>query len=182
AGGWSSGAVRIANRVVAAVLALGLLAGGLLVAVEIVVAGFDRRPWVLPHDDWYVSARTRSWESAPARWIFIGLAVAGLLLLLLQLARRRPTALALTPGAVPTEVGRRSLERSLVREATTIDGVAAAKARVDGDRAEVVATSNRRQTDDLQPRLTQALDRRMAALGLARPPSVRVKVRGRGDR
>ena len=174
--------MRVANRVIAAVLALGLLVGGLLVAVEIVVAGFDRRPWVLPHDDWYRSSRTRAWESAPARWIFIGLVAAGLLLLLLQFARRRPTALALAPGAVPADLGRRSLERSLAREAAAVDGVAAAKAKVDDDRVDVVATSNRRQTGDIQPRVTQALDRRMGALGLARPPSVRVKVHGRSER
>jgi hypothetical protein len=174
--------MRIANRVIAAVLALGLLAGGLIVAVEIVVAGFDRRPWVLPHDDWYESARTRIWEDAPPRWIFIGLVVAGLLLLLLQFAHRRPTALPLTPGAVPADLGRRSLERSLVREATRVDGVSAAKAKVDNDRVDVVASSNRRQTGDLEPRVTQALDRRMGTLGLARPPSVRVKVQGRGER
>ena len=174
--------MRIANRVVAAVLALGLLVGGVLVAVEIVVAGFDRRPWVLPHDDWYESARERTWESAPARWIFIGLIAAGLVLLLMQLARRRPTALALTPGAIPTDLSRRSLEKALVREATRVDGVSAAKAKVREDRADVVASSNRRQTADLEPAVTSALDRRMGALGLARPPTVRVKVQGRGDR
>lgn len=174
--------MRIANRALAAVLALGLLVGGLLLAVEIVVAGFDRRPWVLPHDDWYLSARTRSWDSAPPRWIFIGLVVAGLLLLFLQLARRRPSTLALGPGGVPADVGRRSLEKALVREATHVDGVSAAKARIDKDRASVVAASNRRQTDGLEPQVTQALDRRMGALGLARLPEVRVKVHGRADR
>ena len=174
--------MRVANRVLAAVLALALLVGGLIVAVEIVVAGFDRRPWALPHDDWYRSARLRTWDSAPPRWIFIGLVAAGLLLLGVQLARRRPTALALTPGAVPADVGRRSLERSLTREATSVDGIAAAKARVGKEKAAVVASSNRRQTDDLEPVVSQALDRRMAAIGLARPPAVRVKVQGRSDR
>lgn len=174
--------VRIVNRALCAVLALALLVGGLIVAVEIVIAGFDRPPWVLPHDEWYRSARTRSWASAPARWIFIGLVVAGLLLLLLQLARRRPAALPLAPGAVPADVGRRSLEKSLARAAVRVDGVAAARARVDGDRAEVVASSNRRQAGDLQPRVAQVLDRRMAALGLARLPAVRVKVQARSDR
>ena len=174
--------MRVVNRVLAAVLALGLLVGGLLVAVEIVVAGFGRRPWVLPHDRWYLSARQRSWESAPPRWIFIAMVAAGLLLLLSQLVRRRPTALPLAPGSVPTELSRRSLEKALVRETARIDGVAAAKAKVSDDRAEVVASSNRRQTGDLEPRIAQTLDRRLHALGLARPPAVRVKVRGRGDR
>ena len=174
--------MRVANRVLAAVLALALFAGGLLIAVEIVVAGFDRRPWVVPHDDWYTSARLRSWESAPPRWIFIGLVVAGLALLLSQLIRRRPTSLALAPGGVPADLGRRSLEKSLVREASRVDGVAAAKVKISDERADVVASSNRRQTDDLMPRVTQALDRRMDALGLARTPSVRVKVHGRSSR
>ena len=174
--------MRVANRVLAAVLALALFVGGLLIAVEIVVAGFDRRPWVVPHDDWYNSARLRSWESAPPRWIFIGLVAAGLALLISQLARRRATTLALTPGSVPADLGRRSLEKSLVREASRVDGVSAAKAKIKDDRADVIASSNRRQTDDLGPRVTQALDRRMGALGLARPPAVRVKVNGRSSR
>ena len=174
--------MRVANRVLAAVLGLALFAGGLLIAVEIVVAGFDRRPWVVPHDDWYTSARRRTWESAPPRWIFIGLVVAGLALLVSQLTRRRPSTLALEPGSVPADLARRSLERSLVREASRVDGVAAAKAKISGDRVEVVATSNRRQTDDLGPRVTEALDRRMGALRLARPPAVQVKVHGRTSR
>jgi Family of unknown function (DUF6286) len=172
--------MRIANRVLAAVLALALLVGGLLVAVEIVVAGFDRSPWVLPHDDWYRSARTRAWDSAPPRWIFIGLVVAGLLLLLLQ-TRRRPAALPLTPAAIPADVNRRSLEKALVREARRVDGVAAAKARVAPERADVVATTNRRQEGDLPARVQAALDRRLGSLGLARPPAARVKVNARGD-
>ncbi|MDQ3643652.1 MAG: alkaline shock response membrane anchor protein AmaP [Actinomycetota bacterium] len=174
--------MRVANRVLAAVLALALFVGGLLIAVEIVVAGFDRRPWVVPHDDWYTSARLRSWESAPPRWIFIGLAAAGLTLLISQLARRRATTLALAPGSVPADLGRRSLEKSLVRAASRVDGVSAAKAKIKNDKADVVASSNRRQTDDLGPAVTEALDRRMGALGLARPPAVRVKVNGRSSR
>jgi len=174
--------MRIANRVLAAVLALALFVGGLLIAVEIVVAGFDRRPWVVPHDSWYISARLRSWDSAPLRWIFIGLAATGLALLVSQLARRRPAFLALTPGGVPADLGRRSLEKSLVREATRVDGVSGAKAKVSDGRADIVASSNRRQTDDLGPRVAEALDRRMSALGLARPPVVRVKVHGRSSR
>lgn len=174
--------MRVVNRALAAVLALALLVGGLLVAVEIVVAGFDRAPWVLPHDQWYRSARTRTWDSAPPRWIFIGLVVAGLVLLALQFARRRPAALPLTPAAVPADVGRRSLERALTREATRVDGVATARTRVDGTRADVVATTHRRQPGDLQPRVAAALDRRLTSLGLARAPAVRVRLHARSER
>lgn len=173
--------MRVVNRVLAAVLALALLVGGLLVAVEIVVAGFDRPPWVLPHDRWYVSARTRSWDAGPPRWIFIGLVVAGLVLLFLQLARRRPASLPMTPAGVPGDVSRRSVEKALVREAKRVDGVAGARARVGGDRADVAAVTTRRQVGDLQPRLQAAMDTRLGKLALARPPAARVKVDARGD-
>lgn len=174
--------MRVANRIVAALLGLALLVGGLLVAVEIVVAGFDRQPWVLPHDRWYRSLRLNAWESDPSRWTFIALLAAGLLLLFLQLARRRPAVLPLVAGAVPADLGRRSLERSLARTASDVDGVAAARVTVGEDRAEVVATTNRRQAGDLQARVAAVVERRMQSLGLARPPGVRVKVQTRGDR
>ncbi len=174
--------MRVINRLVAALLALALLVGGLLVAVEIVVAGFGHRPWVLPHDHWYRSARLRSWESAPPRWTFISLVAAGVVPLFLQVARRRPTALALATGATPADLGRRSLERSLSRVATEVDGVSAARVKVDGERAEVAAVTNRRQAGDLQPRLAATLEHRLQTFGLARPPAVHVKVSTRADR
>lgn len=174
--------MRIANRVVAALLGLALVVGGLLVAAETVVAAFGRRPWVLPYDRWYRSARLRSWESASTRWILIALLAGGLMLLFLQLARRRPTALELAPGGAPADIGRRSLERSLVRAASEVDGVSRARVKVGREQAEVSATTNRRQAGDLQARVAEALERRTRSLGLARPPAVRVKVHTRGDR
>ncbi len=174
--------MRVVNRIVAALVALATLVGGILVAVEIVVAGFGRRPWVVPYDRWYRSARLRSWESAPPRWIFIALVATGLLLLFLQLARGRPSTLPLTAGGAPADLGRRSLERSLTRTATGVDGVSGAKVKVGAEQAEVAATTNRRQAGDLQSRLAAALDDRVKSLGLARPPAVRVKVSARGDR
>jgi hypothetical protein len=47
------------------------------------------------------------------------------------------------------------------------------RARVDGARAEVVATTNRRLTGELQPRVADAVGRRVQSLGLARPPAYR---------
>lgn len=174
--------MRVVNRVVASVLALALLVGGVLVAVEIVVAGLDRRPWVLPHDHWYRSARQRAWESPPARWAFIALVLAGLLLLFLQAARRRPLTLALVAGDAPADLNRRSLERSLARSVSGVDGVAGSRVRLDDGRLDVSATTHRRQAGDIESQVTGAVERRMEPLGLARRPAVRVKVRTRSDR
>ncbi len=171
--------MRIVNRVLAAVLALALLVGGLLVAVEIVVAAFGRDPWVVPHDRWYRSVLEHSWDDDASRWVFIGLVLAGLVLLGLQLARRRPVTLPLAAGGAPADLGRRSMERSLVRTATSVDGVTKAKARVSAERADVLATSSRRQVDEVRPRLADAVERRVRALDLARTPQVKVQVEGR---
>lgn len=171
--------MRVVNRIVAAVLALALLAGGVLVAAEIVVAAFGRDPWVVPHDRWYRSLLDHSWDDDASRWVFIGLVAAGLALLALQVARRRPGTLPLSAGGAPADLGRRSLERSLVRSATSVDGVSRAKVRVSPDRADVKAVTNRRQVAEVEPRLSQAVEQRVRALGLARKPQVKVHVEGR---
>lgn len=172
--------MRIVNRIVAAVLALALLVGGVVVAAEIVVAAFGRDPWVLPHDRWYRSTLQHRWDDDATRWVCIGLVLGGLLLLALQLAWRRPVVLPLAAGAAPADLGRRSIERSLVRAASGVDGVARAKVRVSAERADVVATTNRRRADEVRPRLAAAVERRVASMGLARAPEVKVRVEG-GD-
>jgi hypothetical protein len=174
--------VAIVNRIVSAVVALALLVGGVLVAVEIVVAAFGRDPWVVPHDRWHRATLTHSWDGPATRWVCIGLILAGLLLLGLQAARRRATALPLGAGPTRADIGRRSLERSLARAAARVDGVARARARVRPGRAEVVAVTNRRRADELRPRLAEAVEQRLRSLALAQAPEVRVRVHARGDR
>lgn len=171
--------MRVVNRVLAAVLALALLVGGVLLAVEIVVAAFGRDPWVVPHDRWYRNTLGHSWDDDASRWVFIGLVLAGLALLALQIVRRRPGTLPLSTGGAPADLGRRSMERSLVRAATSVDGVSGAKVRVSAERADVVATTSRRLAEEVRPHLAEAVERRVRALGLAREPQVKVQISGR---
>lgn len=171
----------VLNRVVSAVLALALLVGGVLVAAEIVVAAFGRDPWVVPHDRWYEATLEHRWDDAATRWVCIGLVLAGLVLLVLQLTRRRPAVLPLAASTASADLGRRSIERSLARTASRIDGVAGAKVKVSADRANVAATTNRRRADEIRPRLAAAVEERVRALGLARPPEVTVRVQGRDE-
>ena len=87
--------MKIANRVLAVAAALGLLAGGVLVAVEIALAGLGREPWIIPYDDWYSSARAEQWDSPGARSLFLAVGVAGMVLVALQLMRARPRSIPL---------------------------------------------------------------------------------------
>ncbi|MDP8992854.1 MAG: DUF6286 domain-containing protein [Actinomycetota bacterium] len=175
--------MRILGRLVALAVSLGLVVGGALVAVEIVVAELGAGPWVIPYDRWYLSARKNAWSSASARTLFLAMAGAGLVLLVLQVVKRRPRSLPLEAGGAQhtAAVRRRGLERSLVRAVTRVDGVATAKARVSEKRARVTASSNRRLPGDLEQRVTEAARQRLAAMKLARPPEVAVRLQHRGD-
>ncbi len=182
--GWSSGRVRVLSRLIALAVALGLVVGGVLVAVEIAVAELGREPWVIPYDQWYQSARTNAWSSPSTRRLALVLAAVGLLLLLLQLARRRPTALSMERGVSThsADLHRKGIERSLVRAVSRVDGVASAKAKISSSRTRVTASSNRRLPGDLEARVTQAAEQRLAALRLASPPALSVTLHSRGPR
>ena len=176
--------MRIVTRLVALAVSLVLAVGGVLVAVEIVVARLlGREPWVLPYDEWYADATEHAWSSPSARTLFFVVALVGLVLLLLQLVKRRPRSLPMAGGggAHSTTVGRRGLERSLVRDVTRLDGVATAKARVSPKRARITASTNRRLPGDLEQRVTQAAQHRLAAVKLASPPEVAVRLQHRGQ-
>lgn len=174
--------MRVFSRLIALALALALAVAGVLVAVEIVVAELGRDPWVLPHDRWYQDARENAWSSPSVRVLFLVLALAGLVLLLVQLKKRRPQSLPMErgQGGHRVVVSRRSAERSLERAVTRVDGVAAAKARLSESRARVTASSNRRLPGDLEKRVADAAQQRLAAMRLATVPEVAVRLHHRG--
>jgi hypothetical protein len=170
--------VRVVNRILAAALALALLVGGLLVALEIVVAGFGADPLVLPHDQWYDAGRGNDWNSPASRWSFMAVTAVGLALLLLRLAQRRPETLRLpaSEGGATAEVWRRSLERSLERAARRVDGVASARARLFRSKARIVARADQLATDTLEPAIAEVARTHLRSLGL---PQNEVAVRVR---
>jgi uncharacterized protein DUF6286 len=168
--------VRTVNRVLAVSLALMMAAGGFVVAVVILLAGIGRGSWVVPYDDWYDSARRNQWESSGPRWLFIALCAVGLAVLVLQAVKPAPRSVALQQGRSDAGVSRRTLEQALARTAGRIDGVAAAKATVDRDRARIIVETNRR-TGDLRPPVEQAVQDHLERVSLARPPKVVVAVK-----
>jgi hypothetical protein len=168
--------VRIVNRVLAVSLALAMAAGGFLVAVEIVLAGVGRASWVVPYNDWYESARRNQWDSSGPRWLFIGFCAVGLVVLGLQVMKAAPRSVPLQAGRSDAGVSRRTLEEALARTAGRIDGVAAAKATVDRNRARITVDTNRRG-GDLRPPVEHAVQDHLGRVTLARPPKVAVAVK-----
>lgn len=174
--------IRIADRVVAGVVALALLVGGVLVAVEIALqAGGREEPWVLPWDTWYREGLETPWSDPTVRAVCIGLLVAAALLLALQFARRSPSALPVTPrtDAVHVDLDRRGLERWLENRLDKVDGVASVQVRAQRRKVRVRADAVSRDAAPIERRLDEVAAREIAELDLVRPPSVDVRVRPR---
>src|SRR5215204_2388947 len=145
--------MRVVSRILAAVVALLIIAAAVVVVVEVVVAQvLKREPWIVPYDRWLASAQRESWATSDAvLQVAVALLVAGAVLLILQLIRRRPTSLPLAVGdRSEVQVHRRSLEHSLARTAERLDAVEKASVDVDRDRVNVRATTHRRQAQTLE--------------------------------
>ena len=170
--------MRVLNRVLAVAAALALTAGGMLVVIEIALAGAGQGPWLIPYDDWYASARTRRWDSAPAGSLFLLFAVAGLVLVVLQVVNPRPRSVPLEGGRARAGIARRSVEQALAHAAGNELGVADANARVRRRRARVVAATVA-PPDELRPRIEEATHARLRRLGLEGRLDVAVRVRRR---
>jgi hypothetical protein len=174
-------AVRTTNRIVSALLALALTVGGVVVAIEVVLAALDREPWLLPHDGWYRSMRETSWEDRSARLAFLALAAAGLALVLLEVARRRAPALPMAPRSdgARTDLDRRGLERWLATRLSDVEGATAVKAKIGTRSVDVAAQTPQRDVADVQQRLERAAQDHLNALDLAAPLAARAKVTSR---
>jgi len=171
--------MRAANRIIAAVVALLLAVAGIVAAIEIVAAAGGRNDSVLVNwPGWYDDAIARPWNDSAVRAVGVGLVVAGLALLLLQLVRRPPRQLRMTPGRTDlvAEVDRRSLERSMRRTVSDLDGISRSSARIDRSRLVVRAQSNRRDTTGLDQIVGEHADERLQTMQLEQPPTVGVGV------
>ena len=181
--------MRVTNRLLAALLALALLAGGLLAAAEIVYGGARGRPLVVPWDEWFDGARDNAWSSREVRVLSLVLLAVGAALLLLQVLRRGPQSLPVANGgheASPTgsprgrltvEANTRSLERALTRAVVAVDGVDRAKVSLSRAQARVDVRTARRELAGLEQAARQAVDARLATAGIRRPERVDLRVR-----
>jgi hypothetical protein len=121
--------MRVLNRVAGLVLALALLAGGLLAAVEAVLVGLDRPPVLVDRQGWYQTLTSTRFADRGFLAVAAGVALLGLLVLALQLHRWRPTRLPV-PDAEGWYVQRRSAERLLAGAAASQPGVDTATVRL----------------------------------------------------
>ena len=170
--------MTVVNRVLATLLALAVLLGGLLAVVEIVLAALGRQPWLVPHPDWTTWLSDQTLGSGIVRAVLIGAVVLGLVLLVLALRRGRPGALPLPSRveSVRTTASRRGIERTLRAAATRPDGVRDARVKARRRTVRVRAATALRDPGDLQSRVTEAVTQRLDELGLSGSLRPRVTV------
>ncbi len=175
--------MRTVNRIVAALVALAFLVGGVLVAVEIVLGLAGRDPWIIPWDAWYRDARQHDWATASVRWLFAAIGAAGVALVGLQIVPRRPATLPFrSDNDGELVIGRKSVESTLARAATRIDGVDRASTRLGKTTVAVKAHSHRRDPGDLAGVVTDAVRNAHHRLQPNQTRDVRVQLKHRNRR
>lgn len=176
--------VTLVNRVLAALLALAMLLGGLLVAIETVLALLGRQHWLVPHEQWAAWLDGQTWESTTVRMTCVVAVLLGLLLLVVAARRGKPSILALPSGNAPgvyVQVSRRGVEKTLADVAREVEGVDEARASATRRRVTVQATAGG-PTSGLADTVSAAVESRLAALGLASSLRPRVRISRRSSR
>ena len=172
--------MRILERFLSLVVALALVAGSVLLALEVGYAAAGKPPLLVPWPRLY-ELGDNQWDTALVRLVAAGVLLVGLLLLLIALKPRRAPRLRIAssqPG-VDAAITRRSLRTTLLNAATRVDGISGAKAKVSKRKVTVTATSRLGTPDtarSLTGQLEAALRARLDSLQLAKTPRLRARV------
>lgn len=175
--------MRVLLRVLAPLLGLALAAAGVVAVIE-VVAAWVRTPattgLLVPWPDWRTSLEGLTWADAPVPAIAIGVAVVGLLLVLLGLlARRHDIGLTSPTPEVAVTTSPRVLARLVGRRVRATDGVAAATVTATGRKISVGAQAWNDAGSELRSTVGSSVDTLLDELPLARRPRVAVTVQQR---
>jgi hypothetical protein len=176
--------VRIANRLLAFVVALALAAAGIITVIEVIgERGFESGPLVVSWRRWLHWGQRNTWQALSVEIACGAIALIGLILVLVQLRRRRPnrisvdaagnTSVALTRGGLATTI------RSAVLDVEGIDR-ARVKVRRRGisiKAASAAATSTEAET--YTGRVREAVEEELEPLQLQSRQRLKVRVQPR---
>jgi hypothetical protein len=177
--------MRLANRVLGALLSLAVMAGGVVLIVEVIASRAGHRPALVPWHTAYDWARRTTWTAGSVRGVCGVLIVLGLILLIAELKPARVTRLVADPAdagaaGIDTAYTRRGLAATIRSAAIGVDGVRGASVTVRRRKVSVAATATARDraaARSLQEPVAAAVGQRLTALRLRRAPSVSVRVR-----
>lgn len=123
--------MRRLDRLLALILGLALAGVAVLTGMEIMVLVLGKAAVVIPRHAWDQSLRDAAWSGTGAVVASAAAAGVGVVLILLQLIRRKPVRLALlSPLGQRLWVSRRGLARRLGRQVAALDAVGDGRVRV----------------------------------------------------
>jgi hypothetical protein len=176
--------MRLANRVLAALLSLALIAAGVLLIIEVIADRVSNRPAAVDWHPAYDWAKRTTWNAGSIRVVCAVLILAGLVLLIAELKPARVSRLATDPAqagadGIDTAYTRRGLAAAIRSGVTGVDGVRGASVKVKRRKIKVAATAgaqDKAAARILRDPVLAAARQRLTALKLHRAPSVSVRV------
>lgn len=170
--------MRAANRVLSLLLGLVLLAGGLLVIVEAVLAAADQTSWLVPSDRWYEVLTETLVGDQVVLLVALGVGLLGLIVLVAEVRRWRPVRLPVRVDGADGDwwVGRRGAERRLVWAAEEVSGVGGAQAKLRTRGGRWRGTVRAAAREDARQAVEQSVEEMLGRLGAPEDSSVQVRL------
>lgn len=173
--------MRLLNRLLALIVSLALIAGAVVVVVDVVAVRTGHQALAANWLAAYRWAGQVTWVSGEVRLICVLLAVVGLILLALQLKPRRPARLSTDSDNPATDAAytRRGVKQAVRDAVTDVDGVDDAAVTVHRRRLRVRAKAIATEpapAASLRDTVTQAARSRLDALQLRRSPKLTVRI------
>jgi hypothetical protein len=176
--------VRLANRVLAALLILALACVGALLIIEVVADRLAHRTAIVNWHPAYAWAARTTWVAGSIRVAAVILIVLGLVLLLAELKPARVGRLAADPAGagaadMDTAYTRRGVAAAVRSAVTDVDGIRAASVTVNRRKVAVSAVAaalDQAAAQTVRDAVTAAARDRLTALSLRRAPALSVRV------
>ena len=175
--------MRIANRLLALLAAMALIATGIILIIEVIAARSGASPVVIGWHSILSWGQRNTWKADSVELACVITALFGLLLLLPQLRRRRPTRLTITSsGQTDAALTRKGVAATVRGAVNDVEGISGSKFAVSHRRIQVDATSSA-TTDDVAQRsksgVKDAAQKAIDELRLTANRRLRVNVTGR---
>jgi len=171
--------MRAVNRVLAVLAIIAIVFWTVVLVVELIAQRAGAGPVIVNWNSTYDWLANRTWRDSSVR-ITVGLCtLGGIVLLALQLVRRRPDRLRVRGGDSATDaaITRKSLVRTVQQAVGDIDGITRARVGVRGNRLTVDARRRAELVEGVDEKAVADVTRRAVdELRLRRPPRVRVRL------
>lgn len=135
--------MRIANRLLAFLVAAAIVVAGVILIVEVIAARSASAPVIIGWHSILRWGQHNTWKATSVELACVISAIVGLLLLLPQLRRRRPTRLVVESNpATDAALTRRGVVVTVRGAVGDVEGIASSRVKVGHRRIRVVATSS----------------------------------------